>query len=1127
MKGQIYLKTPGGKLLTKLFCCFRDKASVSNSKLLLAMKTTLLFTLLFSTQVFAVGFSQQVSLNETKADLRNVLKEIKRQSGYSFVYNSEVISAAKPVSINIKDAQLVSALNSIFSNQPITYSLKEKVIVLRKKTLDVGLEKSGEMQQQIQVSGLVKDSKGLPVPAATIRSKATGRGTATNIGGGFILSVSPSDVLIVSSIGYSTREVPVNNQKSLTITLAEADSKLGEVVVTALGIKRQTKALSYNVQEVKGEEVTRVKDANFVNSLNGKVAGVTINSSATGVGGAARVVMRGAKSINGGNNVLYVVDGMPLANNSKGESTGGAFSSMAGGEGISDFNPEDIESISVLTGPSAAALYGSAAANGVILINTKKGTSGKLQLNFSNSTEFMSPFIVPEFQTSYGNKQGEFYSWGERLSEPSSYDPLDFFQTGTSVINALSMSVGNKQNQTFISLGSTNSKGIIPNNKYNRYNFSIRNTAKFLDDKMNVDLSAGYIRQEDQNMLAQGQYFNPLVPVYLFPRGEDFEKVKLFERYDPERRFPVQFWPYGDMNLSMQNPYWTTKRMLFPSKRDRFMLYGSAGYDVNSWLNITGRIRMDNTYGNAEKKYHASTIGLFAQPKGLYSLGKDEFKQIYSDVMLNLNKRLNDFSIEAHIGSSFEDKKHSISEVTGNLATVPNLFSFNNINPLEALLKETYGDNNERTVSAFASAEIGFRNYLYLTLTGRNDWSSKLVNSSQPDFFYPSVGLSAVISEMAKLPEAVSFLKVRGSYTVVGAPIKFLGFTPGTSTTPITGGGFTPNEFAGLPDFKAERTNSVEIGSNLRMFRNRLNIDVAVYQSNTYNQTFYSKKSNSESNSFYLQAGNVRNRGIEASLGFTNNAGPFNYATSLTYSLNENKIIELVHDYPDPITGEKITITEVYPSGGSRIQEAGQIGDVFVTGVLHEDNQGSIYTIEGDGLSIDNKTLKVGSANPDYTLGWRNSLGYKGVNLSFLLTGRVGGVVTSSTQAILDRYGVSKQSGIDRDNGGVEINKGRIDPRKYYELIGGGNDGLLSRYVYNATNFRLKEVSLSYMIPKYLIGNKMNLSVSLQGKNLWMIYNKAPYDPELTASTGTYSQGYDYFMQPSLRTFGFGIKAQF
>ncbi len=311
------------------------------------------------------------------------------------------------------------------------------------------------------------------------------------------------------------------------------------------------------------------------------------------------------------------------------------------------------------------------------------------------------------------------------------------------------------------------------------------------------------------------------------------------------------------------------------------------------------------------------------------------------------------------------------------------------------------------------------------------------------------------------------------------------------------------------------------------MFRNKLNIDVAVYQSNTYNQTFYSKKSNSESNSFYLQAGNVRNRGIEASLGFTNNAGPFNYATSLTYSLNENKIIELVHDYPDPITGEKITITEVYPSGGSRIQEGGQIGDVFVTGVLHEDNQGSIYTIEGDGLSIDNKTLKVGSANPDHTLGWRNSLGYKGVNLSFLLTGRVGGVVTSSTQAILDCYGVSKHSGIDRDNGGVEINKGRIDPRKYYELIGGGNDGLLSRYVYNATNFRLKEVSLSYMIPKYLIGNKMNLSVSLQGKNLWMIYNKAPYDPELTASTGTYSQGYDYFMQPSLRTFGFGIKAQF
>ena len=376
--------------------------------------------------------------------------------------------------------------------------------------------KTQETQQSnanVKVTGTIVDNTGEPVIGATVRvkdGKSESNGVISDLDGKFVLTAPRGATLFVSYIGMNTQEVKVTGNGELHITLKPEAHTIDQVVVTALGIKRAEKALSYNVQKVSADELTRNKDANFVNSLNGKVAGVNISKSASGVGGATRVIMRGAKSIEGDNNVLYVIDGIPLFNFSGGTDSGIMGEGRVSSEGIADLNPEDIESINVLAGPSAAALYGSNAANGAILITTKKGKEGRVEIAFSSAADFSSPLLMPEFQNRYGNKQGSYESWGEKLATPSSYDPKkDFFRTGTNFINALTVNAGNEINQTFASIATTNSRGIVPNNTYDRYNFTVRNTTSMFNKKVQLDLGASYIKQKDNNMVSQGEYWNP------------------------------------------------------------------------------------------------------------------------------------------------------------------------------------------------------------------------------------------------------------------------------------------------------------------------------------------------------------------------------------------------------------------------------------------------------------------------------------------------------------------------------------------------------------------------------------------------------------------------------------------
>ena len=421
------------------------------------------------------------------------------------------------------------------------------------------------------ISGKVTDTAGEPLIGASVFVEGnTTVGTVTDFDGAYSLSVpAGSNALVFSFIGMKDVTEQINGRAVVNAVLTAEFDALEATVVTAMGISKSEKSLSYNVQETKLENVTPV--GSFVNSLNGKVAGVTINTSSTGVGGASRVVMRGTKSISGNNNALYVIDGIPMPALS-GDQPEGVFAGAGQtGDGLAAINPDDIESISVLSGPSAAALYGSSAANGVVIITTKKGTKDDFSVNFSNSTSFSTAYIMPRFQNTYGTTEaGSYQSWGEKLATPAAYSPKDFFQTGYNVTNSLSISTGTEKNQTYFSMASTNAEGIVRNNDYDRYNFSIRNTSNFLENKLTLDLSASFSHIREQNMISQGQYSNPIVPVYLFPAADDFERIKVYERYNAERGFKTQYWPY-ERDLSMQNPYWITDRQKFVNNKTRVM----------------------------------------------------------------------------------------------------------------------------------------------------------------------------------------------------------------------------------------------------------------------------------------------------------------------------------------------------------------------------------------------------------------------------------------------------------------------------------------------------------------------------------------------------------------------------
>ena len=1078
--------------------------------------------------------SAKITIQKKNISIIEALKEVEKQSDYSVGYNDSQLRNKPVLNLDLKAVALENALAQILRGSGFTYQFKDKYIMIIPDNKPKGIPAK-------KVSGIVIDENNEPLIGVNIKVEGSSIGAITDIDGNFNIMAPQSSTLSFTYVGYTPQSVKITDKNIYEIRLVSDTKQLSEVVVTALGIKREQKALSYNVQQVKADAISGIKDANFINSLNGKVAGVNINSSSSGVGGASKVVMRGTKSIEQSSNALYVIDGIPMFNFGGGGGT--EFDSRGKSESIADLNPDDIESISVLTGAAAAALYGSNAANGAIVITTKRGQVGKLQVSVNSNTEFSKPFVLPQFQNRYGTgsrgKTGgtTTLSWGPLLNEASrtGFEPKDFFDTGLIFTNSVTLSTGTEKNQTFFSAASVNSQGIVPNNRYNRFNFTFRNTTSFLNDRMKLDVGASYIIQNDRNMTNQGVYSNPIVPVYLFPRSDDFSLIKVFERWDPARKINTMFWPQGEGDLRMQNPYWIAYRNLRLNQKKRYMLSAQLSYDITDWLNIAGRVRIDNSHTKYEQKLYASSNATITEEstQGHYTIAKPDETQTYADVLANINKRFGDYSLVANVGASIVNNKFEELSYRGPIREkgIPNVF---NVFDLDNAKKKARQDEwQEQTQSIFASVEVGWKSMLYLTLTGRNDWASQLANSSTSSFFYPSVGLSGVISEMIQMPSFIDYMKVRGSFSSVGMPYPRNLTSPTYEYNEATQS-WKPKTHYPIGELKPERTDSWEVGLDMKLFKD-FNLGLSWYLANTFNQTFDPQISVSSGyTTIYLQTGYVRNTGLELSLGYghtwNNN---FRWDSNFTLSHNKNKIKELVRDYVHPETGELINKDRLDVGGLGKarfiLKEGGTLGDLYTQSDLKRDDNGMVDIDPTGIVAIENNLpdIKLGSVFPKANLAWSNHFSWKGISLSALFTARIGGIVYSATEAAMDQYGVSERSALARDNGGVLVNnRTLVDAQNYYTTIG-SESGLPQYYTYNATNVRLQEASIGYLIPRKWLGNVCDIQVSVIGRNLWMIYNKAPFDPESVATTDNYYQGIDYFMLPSTRNIGFNVKINF
>lgn len=992
------------------------------------------------------------------------------------------------------------------------------------------------------VRGRVVDVSGEPLIGATIREKGGTRGTVTDIEGNFILSVPDSAVLQVSFVGYESIEVSVGGRKTLEIQLRENTVMLDNVIITALGLEKKEASLAYSIQKVKGEELTRMKEVNMITALAGKAAGVQINKNSSGIGGSAKVSLRGIRSASGDNQPLYVIDGVPMLN----IGTEQAYSAIGGtanagnrdgGDGISNLNPEDVESISILKGAPAAALYGSQAANGVILITTKKGnTAGQRNIHFSTGLTFDKAFSLPKMQNCYGVSD-VVDSWGEKAYLPISNELNDFFRTGLTSITSVSVNYGNEKIQTYFSYANTTGRGIVDKNQLTKHNINLRETAVMFNQRLKLDGNVNVMRQIVKNKpVSGGFYMNPLVGLYRFPRGEDLSYYKdNYEIYDPERKLGIQNWHTFTEDFE-QNPYWIQNRIQSKETRMRSIISLSANLRINSWLTVQARGSVDYISDKMRQKFYASTAPALCGANGRYIEMDYQETLIYGDVMAMGKRKWEDFTVDVAIGGSINDKNVNSTRYDSKNASLKyaNVFNLANIVMNGSASIDQKIDSRRQLQSVFGTAQVGYQDKVFLDLTARNDWASTLAYTSheKSGFFYPSAGLSFLIDKWIQLPEWISFAKLRGTYSKVGNDIpQFIT----NSVSHITAGGeLQANDAAPFKEMEPEMTHSVEVGTEWRFFQSRLGFNLTYYRTNTHNQFFKLPALAGDMYAYrYVNAGDIQNRGWELTVDATPVLTPdFTWKTSLNFSSNRNKIKELHEELKELVYGP----SSFSSSYAMKLVKGGSIGDIYGKAFVRDAEGNIVYQTEGDHKGLpavegEGNTIKVGNANPRFIMGWNHTFSYKGFSLYLLLDWRYGGKILSQTQAEMDLYGVSQVTALARDRGYVTLEGQQIDNVKgFYKNIVGGRAGVTEYYMYDATNLRLREVSLNYTFPKkWMQKTKVlkDLQLAFVARNLCFLYKKAPFDPDLVLSTGNDNQGIEVFGMPTTRSLGFTVKCEF
>ncbi|MCS3059425.1 SusC/RagA family TonB-linked outer membrane protein [Bacteroides salyersiae] len=991
------------------------------------------------------------------------------------------------------------------------------------------------------MSGTVYDSKGDVLVGATIKVKGESEGTVTNVNGEFLLLVNPDATLVVSFLGYESVEVPVSGKTDFKIVLQEDAVMLDDVIVTALGIEKKASSLSYSAMQLKSDELNRVKETNMITALAGKAAGMQVSKNSSGPGASAKVSIRGIRSVVSDNQPLYVIDGVPMLNSTS-EQAYSAIGGTAdagnrdGGDGISNLNPEDVESITVLKGAPAAALYGSQAANGVILITTKKGSTGAHKISFSTSLTIDKAFSLPEMQNRYGVSDG-VDSWGAQEALPEQDHLNDFFRTGFTSITSLSVSHGNEKLQNYFSYANTTGRGIVDKNRLSKHNLNLRETSVLFNGRLKLDGNVNIMRQVVENKpVPGGFYMNPLVGLYRFPRGEDLSYYRdNFEVYDEDRKLNVQNWhaPSDDFE---QNPYWIVNRIQSKDTRARVIASLSARVKVTDWLDIQARGNMDYIGDKLRQKFYASTAPALAGVNGRYLEMDYQEVLLYGDVMATVKKQWNDFSLDAAIGGSINDKVVNSTRYDSKTASLkyPNVFTLANILMNSAAVLDQRIDAHRQLQSVFATAQLGYKESVFIDVTARNDWASTLAftKHEKSGFFYPSVGASFIFNKWMALPEWISFGKLRGAYSKVGNDIPL--FITNSVSHVVAGGGIQANDAAPFEEMRPEMTYSVEVGTEWRFLQSRLGINATYYRTNTRNQFFKLPALSGDRFAYrYVNAGNIQNEGWELTL----DAAPvmnrdFMWKTTLNFSSNKNKIIELHEKLKEFVYGP----TSFSSSYAMKLVEGGSIGDIYGKAFVRDAEGNIVYETDGDNKGLpqvegDGNTVKVGNANPVFSMGWSHTLSYKGISLYCLIDWRYGGDILSQTQADMDMYGVSKATADARDAGYVLLEGRRIeDVKRFYKNVVGGRAGVTEYYMYDATNIRLRELSLSYRLPANWIQQMKifhEIQLSFVGRNLFFFYKKAPFDPDLVLSTGNDNQGIDVYGMPTTRSLGFSIKCDF
>lgn len=1037
-------------------------------------------------------------------------------------------------------------------------------------TNDASITDIAQQQPSRSIKGTVTDPNGEAIIGANILQKGTANGTITDIDGNFTLNVPNDAILEISYIGYITKDIPVKSG-NFKIILQEDTQNLDEVVVTAMGIKRNEKALGYALQELKGSKLLESRDMNVTNALSGKISGLQVVKGASGVGGSSKIILRGQSSLTGDNQPLIVIDGVPMDNTASGNTDMWGNSGMDMGNGLQDINPDDIESLTVLKGASAAALYGSRAGNGVILINTKSGVEQKgVGITFSAGISIEDMLITPKLQDQYGQgSDGAFsssssLSWGPRIdgTTPQSqwngeskplqlYDNIgNFFRTGITDNEALTFQQQIKKTSVYASINHMSNSSVVPETGMNRTSITTRATTTMgKNDRWKLDTKINYINSQVTNRPIQGSNSsNAYSTVLNTPRSIDIRQ------FNPSVIEGEQVWYEGGTTPS-DNPYWTLQNNQNNDTRNRFIGFVSLKYQFTDWL--TGEIKAGTDYYNT-KMYHRKHSGSKATPKnGIYEEGSKEFQENnYSFLFIaqkdNLWKK---FSGNLTFGGNLMNQNISESNASSGDLLIPNLFSINNGKEKPTITSQL---TRRKMNSLYGSAQISWNSALFLDFTARNDWSSTMskVNRS---YFYPSVSFSAIFSELFKLPEWFSFLKGRASFAEVGNDL---------SPYQLTNSFLVDKDYWGVPiistskpndkgnsytstilydnSVRSELVKSWEAGLDMRFFNGRLRFDLAWYKTNATRQLLqlpmdetsgYQRK--------MINAGNIENTGVELSVSgdIIDNPKGFNWSATLNFSKNKNKIVELYEgvDQYNIATIDELTV----------VAEVGQpYGNMYGSVIKTVDDPSSPYygkwELDSNGYPqrADNTSTYLGNQQPKCLIGFSNSFSYKGINLDFLIDARVGGKIFSMTRANLQSNGMAAETvngdgsrkfvvdGVISDGkGGYVVSDKEVDAQTYWrQHVAFGNIGVAGYNTYDASSVRLRTVNLGYTFPKKLLGKTpiQNLKLSVTANNLWLIHTGVPgIDPEAVSGTGTNAIGLELSAAPTTRSFTFNLTVGF